>query len=108
MADFDYTPARIRESVKRSLERLHTDYLDVVHLHDVEFVCTEVTPRRTGNHTSALGEDKAAYGLVEGEESQIRGEGDQRILDAFAELQKMKEEGLIKHIGITGKCVWIK
>ncbi|KAF8211505.1 NADP-dependent oxidoreductase domain-containing protein, partial [Mycena galopus ATCC 62051] len=102
MADFDYTPARIRESVKRSLERLHTDYLDVVHLHDVEFVCTEVMPRRTGNHTSALGEDKAAYGLVEGEESQIRGEGDQRILDAFAELQKMKEEGLIKHIGITG------
>ncbi|KAF7353094.1 hypothetical protein MVEN_01277400 [Mycena venus] len=102
MADFDYTPARIRESVKRSLERLHTDYLDVVHLHDIEFVCTEVTPRRTGNHTSALGEEKAAYGLLEGEESQIRGEGDQRILDAFAELRKMQEEGLIKYIGITG------
>jgi len=102
MAEFDYTPARIRESVKRSLERLHTDYLDVVHLHDIEFVCTEITPRRTGHHTSALGEDKAAYGLMEGEEGQVRGEGDQRILDAFAELRKMKEEGLIKHIGITG------
>ncbi|KAJ7499275.1 Aldo/keto reductase [Mycena latifolia] len=102
MAEFDYTPNRIRESVKRSLERLHTDYFDVVHLHDIEFVCTEVAPRRTGNHTSALSEDKAAYGLLEGEESKIRGDGDQRILDAFAELQKMKEEGLIKHIGITG------
>ncbi|KAJ7477088.1 Aldo/keto reductase [Mycena galericulata] len=102
MSNFDYTPGRIRESVKRSLERLHTDYLDVVHLHDIEFVCTEVAPRRTGNHTSALGEDNAAYGLIEGDEAKIRGEGDQRILDAFAELQKMKNEGLIKNIGITG------
>ncbi|KAJ7937392.1 Aldo/keto reductase [Mycena leptocephala] len=101
-AEFDYAPTKIRESVKRSLERLHTDYFDVVHLHDVEFVATEVTPRRTGNHMSALGEDKAAYGLMEGEEDTVRGEGDQRILDAFAELQKMKDEGLIKHIGITG------
>lgn len=105
MADFDYTPARIRESVNRSLERLHTDYLDVVHLHDIEFVSTEVTPRRTGNHTSALGEDKAAYGLIEGEEGKVRGEGDQRILDAFGELRKMQDEGLIKHIGITGESV---
>ncbi|KAF7355015.1 hypothetical protein MSAN_01417000 [Mycena sanguinolenta] len=102
MADFDYAPGKIRESVKRSLERMHTDYLDVVHLHDIEFVCTEVTPRRTGNHTSALNEEEAAYGLIEGEEGQVRGEGDQKILDAFAELRKMKEEGLIKHIGITG------
>lgn len=54
---------------------------------------------------SALGEDKAAYGLMEGEEDTVRGEGDQRILDAFAELQKMKDEGLIKHIGITGECI---
>ncbi|KAJ7162580.1 Aldo/keto reductase [Mycena crocata] len=102
MSDFDYSPSRIRDSVKRSLERLHTDYLDVVHLHDIEFVCTEVAPRRTGNHTSALVEDKEAYGLTEGREGNVRGEGDQRVLDAFAELQKMKDEGLIKHIGVTG------
>jgi D-arabinose 1-dehydrogenase len=102
MSDFDYTPSKIRESVKRSLERLHTDYFDVVHLHDIEFVCTEVAPRRTGNHTSALAQDEAAYGLLEGGEGKIRGEGDQRVLDAFAELRKMKDEGLIKHIGMTG------
>ncbi|KAJ6538994.1 NADP-dependent oxidoreductase domain-containing protein [Mycena capillaripes] len=102
MAEFDYSPTKIRASVKRSLERLQTDYLDVVHLHDIEFVATEVAPKRTGDHTSALREDTAAYGLTEGEEAMIRGEGDQRVLDAFAELQKMKEEGLIKHIGITG------
>ncbi|KAF7301565.1 hypothetical protein MIND_00722000 [Mycena indigotica] len=100
--DFDYTPATIRNSVKQSLERLHADYFDVVHLHDVEFVCEEVTPRRTGNHLSALDDDKEAYGLQEGDEGKIRGPGDQKILDAIAELRKMQDEGLIKHIGITG------
>ena len=35
---FDYSPAWIRKSVARSCERMHTDYLDVVYCHDVEFV----------------------------------------------------------------------
>ena len=35
---FDYSPAWIRRSVARSLERLGTSYLDVVFCHDVEFV----------------------------------------------------------------------
>lgn len=40
---FDYSPSWIRHSVKRSLRRLKTTYLDVVYLHDVEFVSpTEV------------------------------------------------------------------
>lgn len=37
-SSFDYTPAWIRHSVARSLQRLHTTYLDVVFCHDVEFV----------------------------------------------------------------------
>lgn len=37
-ASFDYSPSWIRYSVHRSLHRLHTDYLDVVYCHDVEFV----------------------------------------------------------------------
>lgn len=36
--EFDYSPAWIRASVKRSLERLGTPYLDLVYAHDVEFV----------------------------------------------------------------------
>ncbi|KAI0969456.1 Aldo/keto reductase family-domain-containing protein [Xylaria arbuscula] len=36
--EFDYSPAWIRYSVCRSLERLHTPYLDLVYTHDVEFV----------------------------------------------------------------------
>ncbi|PGH05673.1 hypothetical protein GX51_02833 [Blastomyces parvus] len=38
---FDYSPAWIRKSVKRSLSRLDTSYLDVVYCHDVEFVSAE-------------------------------------------------------------------
>lgn len=37
-SSFDYSPAWIRYSVQRSLRRLHTNYLDVVYCHDVEFV----------------------------------------------------------------------
>ncbi|KAE8551773.1 hypothetical protein TMatcc_001756 [Talaromyces marneffei ATCC 18224] len=37
-SSFDYSPAWVRYSIKRSLRRLHTDYLDVVYCHDVEFV----------------------------------------------------------------------
>ncbi|KAJ6013308.1 hypothetical protein N7540_007899 [Penicillium herquei] len=37
-SSFDYSPAWIRHSVRRSLNRLHTSYLDVVYCHDVEFV----------------------------------------------------------------------
>lgn len=37
-ASFDYSPEWVRYSIKRSLQRLHTDYLDVVYCHDVEFV----------------------------------------------------------------------
>ncbi|KAI4149741.1 MAG: hypothetical protein LQ341_001248 [Variospora aurantia] len=36
--EFDYSAAWVRHSVQRSLERLHTDYLDAVYCHDVEFV----------------------------------------------------------------------
>ncbi|EFQ97767.1 Ara2p [Nannizzia gypsea CBS 118893] len=38
---FDYSPAWIRRSIKRSLSRLGTTYLDVVYCHDVEFVTPE-------------------------------------------------------------------
>lgn len=36
--EFDYSPEWIRYSIRRSLERLHTKYLDLVYCHDVEFV----------------------------------------------------------------------
>ncbi|KAI0158526.1 Aldo/keto reductase family-domain-containing protein [Pestalotiopsis sp. NC0098] len=38
---FDYSPAWVRKSVTRSLDRFQTTYLDVVFCHDVEFVAME-------------------------------------------------------------------
>ncbi|MBD3922358.1 aldo/keto reductase [Paenibacillus sp. PR3] len=35
---FDFSRKRIRASVEESLQRLHTDYLDILFLHDIEFV----------------------------------------------------------------------
>ena len=104
--DFDYSPSSIRRSVQRSLSRLKTTYLDVVYLHDVEFVAEEVMPIKSGNHNTALTVDAAAYGIENGQEGKIWGEGDQRILDAFAELRKMRMEGIIRKIGITGMYVY--
>lgn len=40
-AEFDYSPEWVRYSIQRSLQRLHTTYLDVVYCHDVEFVTPE-------------------------------------------------------------------
>lgn len=36
--EFDYSRTSIRNSVFRSCQRLHTTYLDLVYLHDIEFV----------------------------------------------------------------------
>jgi aryl-alcohol dehydrogenase-like predicted oxidoreductase len=37
-SEFDYSASWVRRSIARSLERLHTTYLDLVYCHDVEFV----------------------------------------------------------------------
>lgn len=102
MSDFDYSSATIRASVKRSLARLNTEYLDAVYLHDVEFVCTPFGPTNPGNSITALNEGRAAYGLADGDEDKVRGEGDRMVLKAISVLREMQDEGLIKYIGITG------
>ena len=91
--------------MERSLERLDTTYLDVVYLHDVEMVAEEVMPRRDGDHTGALGEGREAYGLAVGQEGKVWGGGDGKVLEAYGELKRMREEGLVKNIGITGNCL---
>ncbi|KAF9356049.1 hypothetical protein BGX34_010118 [Mortierella sp. NVP85] len=65
-AEFDYSRKRVRESVQESMRRLHTDYLDIVYAHDVEFVSV----------------DKA--------------------VEAVDELFRLKAEGKIKYVGISG------
>jgi L-galactose dehydrogenase len=34
---FDFSAKRIRSSLEESLKRLHTDYVDILFLHDIEF-----------------------------------------------------------------------
>jgi L-galactose dehydrogenase len=36
--DFDFSPARIRSSLEASLRLLRTDHVDILQLHDIEFV----------------------------------------------------------------------
>ncbi|HYZ84016.1 MAG TPA: aldo/keto reductase [Bryobacteraceae bacterium] len=36
-ADFDFSAERVTRSIDESLQRLQTDYVDVLHIHDVEF-----------------------------------------------------------------------
>ncbi|KAM5346180.1 hypothetical protein ACJ41O_009185 [Fusarium nematophilum] len=64
--EFDYSPAWIRYSVCRSLERLGTPYLDLVYTHDVEFVSPE------------------------------------EVLAAVTELRRLRDQGLIRYVGISG------
>ncbi|KIJ56909.1 hypothetical protein M422DRAFT_23041 [Sphaerobolus stellatus SS14] len=99
---FDYSPETIRASVLRSLSRLGTDHLDAVYLHDVEFVATPVpNGPNTGDPRKAL-EEPAPWGLTEGDEGKIHGEGDKQILAALQELFNLKAEGMIKAVGISG------
>ncbi|KAG5950447.1 hypothetical protein E4U53_005043 [Claviceps sorghi] len=64
--EFDYSPAWIRYSVCRSLERLGTPYLDLVYAHDVEFVPPA------------------------------------QAVEAVGELRRMRDEGLVRYVGISG------
>lgn len=101
---FDYSPERIRQSVRTSLERLQTTYLDALYLHDVEFVAEEVgDSNAAGYPLCALETGRlASYGLDEDSSSKISGPGDEAILAAYATLLELKEEGLIRNAGMAG------
>lgn len=104
-SEFDYSPTTVRRSIERSLKRLGTTYLDTVYMHDVEFVATPVWPKpNDGNHSLVLTDENLAkqWGLGKGDEDKVHGEGDQKVLDAVAELRKLQEEGVIKTVGISG------
>lgn len=64
--EFDYSRESVRNSVLRSLKRLDTEYLDLVFMHDIEFV------------------------------------SDTDIFGALKELKLMKNEGLVRNIGVSG------
>lgn len=75
-------------------------------MHDIEFVAARIKPSdASGDPTRALTDTNVrdAWGLNPNDAALVRGEGDQQILDAYAELRKMKSEGLVRSIGVTGR-----
>jgi D-arabinose 1-dehydrogenase len=105
--DFDYSPTTLRKSLARTLERLGTSYLDTLYLHDVEFVASPVHPADPfGDPIAAIETEqgRSAWGLRPEDGNKIHGDGDEQILTAFGELRKMKDEGLVRSIGITGEA----
>ncbi|EJU06462.1 Aldo/keto reductase [Dacryopinax primogenitus] len=101
--EFDYTPSTIRKSVLRSLKRLGTSYLDVLLLHDVDFVASPMCPfPLEGLHSKVFTDAGADWGLVPGKEGKVWGSGDRRVIEALTEMRKLKEEGLVRAIGISG------
>lgn len=64
--EFDYSKEAIRSSVMRSLTRLHTDYIDLLYIHDVEFNTIDM------------------------------------CLEAVAEAFRLKDEGYVRLVGISG------
>lgn len=110
MSEFDYSPERIRRSVGQSLERLGTTYLDLVYLHDAEFVAEQVGEGQADGFAAELAsrdtsegeKTRKSLGLADGDETKIHGPGDEKLLAAVAELFKLKDEGKIRKVGISG------
>ena len=69
--EFDYSAQWVRQSVHESMRRLHTEYLDLVYCHDVEFVSPE------------------------------------EVLEAVRELRRLRDEGKIRYVGISGYPVGV-
>ncbi|KAJ5212472.1 uncharacterized protein N7498_004118 [Penicillium cinerascens] len=63
---FDYSPAWVRQSVTRSLERLRTCYLDVVFCHDVEFVPEDEVLEAVGALFEMVGQGHIKYVGISG------------------------------------------
>lgn len=64
---FDFSAARVTASVHESLQRLQTDYIDIIQCHDIEF-----------------------------------GDLDQVVAETLPALVALRQQGIVRHIGITG------
>lgn len=89
----------------RTLRRLGTSYLDVLFLHDVEFVATQVPPQNASLTAIQHGNTRVISDLSPNNAGQIWGDGDAAILEAYGELRKLKSEGLVRSVGITGQLI---
>ncbi|CDS00177.1 related to ARA2-NAD-dependent arabinose dehydrogenase [Sporisorium scitamineum] len=117
---FNYSAEKIDSSVRGSCRRLGTEYLDVALTHDAEFVCEKVGKSHDEGWESGI-----VSGLVEPEQvgssqtrdqvleslglaptleaaSKVHGKGDEQFLEAIRALFKLKDEGVVRRVGISG------
>lgn len=115
---FDYAPETITSSIHASIERLGATYLDAALLHDVEFVSDQPTlaqePQGAVLAAQAVGivckgaeprtkdEARRALGIAPDDAATIRGEGDRRVLEAARALFALKDQGVVRNVGISG------
>ncbi|OCF74151.1 galactose dehydrogenase [Kwoniella mangroviensis CBS 8886] len=90
--DHHFDPETITKSVKRSLKRMNTDYLDVVYLHDIEYILPP--PSYSGNPLDSLSEIINSPSTPSKEE--------QILLTAIETLRSLQAEGKILQVGIAG------
>lgn len=75
-------------------------------LHDVEFIANQPEVLLSANRpVEALTDESSAkaWGLGAEDKSTSLGEGDDKVINAFEALTKLKEEGLVRDIGISGR-----
>ncbi|KAJ5152010.1 hypothetical protein N7492_010305 [Penicillium capsulatum] len=81
---FDYSPAWIRQSVRNSLARLHTPYLDVVFCHDIEFVPEEEVLQAIGVLLDMVQEGHIKYVGISGYRIDILARVARRARDIYS------------------------
>ncbi|CAD6915986.1 unnamed protein product [Tilletia caries] len=103
---FDYSPERVRRSILHSCDVLGTRYLDVAMMHDVEFVAEQVGQSHGAGMDAAKAPSnvkiQSALGIDPASAATVRGPGDLKVLAALKELFKLKDEGIVRAVGISG------
>ncbi|OCF32174.1 galactose dehydrogenase [Kwoniella heveanensis BCC8398] len=91
--DHHFDPETVTKSVEKSLKRMGTDYLDVVYLHDLEYILPP--PSHIGNPLLSLPSILSSDLSSPTPEETI-------LLNAIATLRTLQKEGKIIHVGIAG------
>lgn len=92
---FDFSATRVTKSIDESLERLQLDYVDILQCHDIEFGSLDQVLNQLHELFNSFINTPSLINLSINHHSQI-------VNETIPALQKLKETGKIRFIGITG------